>query len=404
MNINKKYNALATSDDDVRYFIVTGGRGSGKSFGINTFLINLIRRGHNILFTRWTMTSAHISIIPEFLEKIELLNVSKEFYVTKFDITHRPTESRILFRGIKTGAGTQTSALKSLQGITTWVVDEAEELVDEDIFDDIDLSIREKGLRNRVILVLNPATKEHFIYKRFFESRGIEPDFNGVSGDTCYISTTYRDNKDNLSKSFLDSIALMRRTRPDKYKHQVLGSWLDRAEGVIFSNWSLGKFNNDNPSVFGQDFGFSIDPTVLVETSIDKKAKKIYIKEHYGKNGMTTTDVYEMNKLCAPNGLIIGDSAEPRLLAEVKNRGCNIKPVRKGKDSVKAGINILLDYELIIDPDSIEVIKELNNYVWNDKRSETPVDKYNHYMDAIRYAVSYQITHPNKGVYSQKIF
>ena len=160
---------------DSRYFIITGGRGSGKSFAINTMLLLLTQeQGHTILFTRYTLRSANISIIPEFKEKIDLLKLNHMFHITKDEIINKNSGSKILFRGIKTSSGDQTANLKSLQGITTWVMDEAEELVDESIFDKIDLSVRKKGIDNRIMLVLNPATKEHWIYRRFFESKGID--------------------------------------------------------------------------------------------------------------------------------------------------------------------------------------------------------------------------------------
>ena len=79
-------------------------------------------------------------------------------------------------------------------------------LIDEDIFDTIDLSIREKGIQNRIILILNPVTKEHWIYKRFFEDKGVAAGFNGFKDNVCYIHSTYLDNKDNLSQSFLERI------------------------------------------------------------------------------------------------------------------------------------------------------------------------------------------------------
>ena len=357
-------------------------------------------RGHNILFTRYTMTSAHLSIIPEFLEKIELLGQERNFIINKTDITNTLTNDTILFRGIKTSSGTQTANLKSLQGMTTWVCDEAEELVDESVFDKIDLSIRQDGMHNRVILILNPTTKEHFIYKRFFEDKGVPDGFNGVVGNVCYIHTTYKDNEHNLSKSFLDNIAEMKVKRPDQYKHQILGGWLSRAEGTVFTNWSIGEFNHNIQSVFGQDFGFSQDPTTLVETAIDKNLKKIYLKSHYGSPGLTTSDIFNLNQQYVKNnGLIIGDSAEPRLISEVRVRGCNIIPTKKGAGSVIAGINLMLDYELVIDKDSIELIRELNNYAWSDKKSGLVTDNYNHYIDAARYAINYQLANPNKGTY-----
>ena len=167
--IHKKF--LIWNEVDSRYFLFTGGRGSGKSFGVATSLLLLLmtETGHNVLFTRYTLRSANISIIPEFKEKIEMLGYENSFYTTKDEIVNKNTGSKILFRGIKTSSGDQTANLKSLQGITTWVMDEAEELVDEDIFDKIDLSVRQKGRDNRIILILNPTTKEHWIYERFFE-------------------------------------------------------------------------------------------------------------------------------------------------------------------------------------------------------------------------------------------
>ena len=116
-------------------------------------------KGIRILFTRFTMTSAHLSIIPEFLEKIGLLGFDEVFSINKAEVLNTSNQSDILFRGIRTSAGNQSASLKSLQGISTWVLDEAEELIDEDIFDTIDLSIREKDIQNRIILILNPVTK-----------------------------------------------------------------------------------------------------------------------------------------------------------------------------------------------------------------------------------------------------
>jgi phage terminase large subunit len=129
-----------------------------------------------------------------------------------------------------------------LQGVTTFVLDEAEELTNEDTFDKIDLSVRHLEQQNRVILILNPTTKEHWIYNRFFQEKGIQEGTNRTKGNITYIHTTYLDNKENLSESFMKQIEDMKRRRPEKYKHQMLGGWLAKAEGVIFSNWEIGEF------------------------------------------------------------------------------------------------------------------------------------------------------------------
>jgi|TARA_R110002126_G_scaffold27819_2_gene93227 phage terminase large subunit len=398
IEVNKKY--IPFGESDSRYYIITGGRGSGKSFSINLLLVLLTyEKGHTILFTRYTLSSAYISIIPEFIEKLELLDVFNDFYITKDEIRNKKSGSKIIFKGIKTSSGDQTANLKSLQGVTTFVLDEAEELTSEDTFDKIDLSVRQLGQHNRVILILNPTTKEHWIYNRFFEDKGTQEGSNETKDNITYIHTTYLDNLENLSASYLNQIENIKKRRPEKYKHQMLGGWLNKAEGVIFSNWKLGTFKKVGVSVFGQDYGFSADESVLVETNIDSNNKIIYLKECFYLKGLTTTEIAELNIKHANKSLIIGDSAEPRLLSEIKAKGCNVQKSIKGQGSITYGISLLQDYDLIIDDRSINLIKELNNYSWLEKKSRTPQDKWNHLIDAIRYAVTYQLQNPNRGTY-----
>jgi len=397
ISLNSKYNLLGS---DSRYFVITGGRGSGKSYSLNSFLLLLTYEvGHVILFTRYTLTSANVSIIPEFIDKIESADLNNDFYITKDEIVNLKTGSKILFKGIKTSSGTQTASLKSLAGVTTWVLDEAEELTDEEVFEKIDFSIRTKGVQNRVLLVLNPATKEHFIYKKFFEDKGIQAGSNLIKEDTTYIHTTYLDNIENLSASFISQIENIKQRRPEKYKHQILGGWLDKAEGVIFTNWIIGEYKQVGNSIFGQDFGFSNDPTTLVECNIDTANKKIYIKERFCLQALTTSQIYQLNKQHCLDSLIVADSAEPRLISELQSLGLNIVPTIKGQGSVTYGIALLQDYDLIVTPESINLIKELNNYCWLEKKSNTPIDAHNHLIDALRYSVSYQLENPNKGSY-----
>ena len=399
ITINKKYIPLFESES--RYFVITGGRGSGKSFALNSFLLLLTYEvGHTILFTRYTLTSAHISIIPEFVEKIEMADLHNDFSITKDEIINLRTGSKILFKGIKTSSGTQTANLKSLSGVTTFVLDEAEELVDEDVFDKIDLSVRNSAKQNRVILILNPTTKEHFIYNRFFEQKGVQAGATLTKGDTTYIHTTYKDNQEYLSESFLNQIEALQKHNPKKYEHTILGGWLDKAEGVVFTNWKFGEFNPDKlQTSFGQDFGFSIDPTTLVEVAIDKNKRKIYVKEHLYKPKLTTSEIAVINKQVCGGNLIIADSAEPRLIAELQSQKCNIQPTEKGAGSISAGIALMQDYEIILDQDSQNIAKEFNNYIYSDKKSGLVVDNFNHAIDAIRYNVFYHLSNPNKGQY-----
>lgn len=391
--LNEKYKRIGS---DAKFSIVTGGRGSGKSFAI-TYLINLLsyESGHVILYTRYTLRSANISIIPEFLEKIELMGKVNDFIITKDEIINKVSGSRILFRGIKTSSGDQTANLKSINGLSTWVLDEAEELVDEDKFDTINLSVRQKGVQNRVILLMNPATKEHWIYKRFFEERGVEPGSNLTKDDTNYIHTTYLDNKYNLSDSYIKDITRLKNTNPDKYNHKILGGWLAKAEGVVFTNWEIGEFNPNNlQTSFGQDYGFSVDPTTLIEVAIDQTNRKIWVKQHIYKKELTTSQIGRLNESHAKKKLIWADSAEPRLIEELRRKGNNVKSVKKVK--IEERVEFLKDFEIIVDPSSTDIVRELNNYVYLDKGSKMYVDDFNHALDAIGYNVTGNIIRPQR--------
>lgn len=397
IKLNKKYIPLFESDS--RYYVITGGRGSGKSYALNSFLLLLTYEvGHTILFTRYTLTSAHISIIPEFTDKIETAGLSEDFYITKDEIINTTTNSKIIFKGIKTSSGTQTANLKSLAGVTTFVLDEAEELVDEDTFDKIDLSVRHNTKQNRVILILNPVTKEHFIYKRFFEGRGVESGQSLTKKDSTYIHTTYLDNQKNLSASFIQQVEHLKETNEKKYQHAILGGWLDKAEGVVFTNWQFGPFNpNGLQTSFGMDFGFSIDPDALTEVAIDKTKKIIYIKEVIYERGLKTHVLAKLMKDKVGGGLIIADSAEPRLIDDLKYQGINIQPVKKG--TIESGIVRMQDYQIILDPQSTNLAKEFNNYCYLNKASKLYIDDWNHGIDSARYNIIYHLDNPNQGNY-----
>jgi phage terminase large subunit len=392
LNLNKKYQALFNSDS--RYYVITGGRGSGKSFATNTFLVLLTyEKGHRILFTRYTMTSAGMSIIPEFIEKLELMGILDQFTVTKTEIINNLTGSSIYFSGIRTSSGDQTAKLKSIQGVSSFVLDEAEELTDEESFDKIDFSIRAKNVKNRCILILNPTTKENWIYQRFFQNRGVPDGFNGTKENITYIHTTYLDNLDHLSESFVKQIEDMKVRRPEKYKHQIMGGWLQRAEGVIFTHWNIGKFNTEIDSIFGLDFGFSVDPSALIEGAIDKTRKIIWFKEHLYKKGLTTSQIYDACIRKVGRNLIVADNSEPRLITELKTKeqGLNIVPTIKKKGSILSGIALMQDYQIIIDSNSINLIREFNNYSWKLTGS-IPQDDWNHGIDACRYLCQYLLT------------
>lgn len=389
-------------DKEKFIILITGGRGSGKSFNASTFIERLTfemtpveKIVHQILYTRYTMFSAGMSIIPEMMEKIDLDGTTKYFKTTKTDIVNKMTKSRIMFRGIKTSSGNQTAKLKSIQGITTFVCDEAEEWTSEDEFDKIMLSIRKKGIQNRIIIIMNPCDSNHFIYKKYIEKTHKLVEIDGVQvqisthPNVLHIHTTYFDNLENLSPEFLKEVEDMKVSNPEKYGHVVIDRWADVAEGAVFKKWGIVKeFPQECKKVgIGQDFGFTNDPSAAVRCGIIDN--RLYVDELFYETDMLSSAI--ANRLKPFSMKVFADSQDPRLIQEIKNRGVNIYPVDKFPGSIKAGIDKIKDMEFFVTERSYNIITELRKYVWDKDKDgnyiNEPVDEYNHLMDAIRYYV-----------------
>ena len=391
------------SNKDKFIILVTGGRGSGKSFSTSTFLERLTfemtpedKIVHQILYTRYTMVSANISIIPEFLEKAELDGTQKFFSSTRSDVTNKMTGSRVMFRGIKSSSGNQTAKLKSIHGITTFVIDEAEEWVSEREFETIMLSIRQKGIQNRIIIVMNPTDNNHWVYKRFIENNHEEVMYDGVPvqvsthPNVLHIHTTYLDNAENLSPEVIKEVNEMKVKNPEKYAHTVMGRWADVAEGAVFKHIGVVKeFPKWCKKVaIGLDFGYTNDVSAAMMCGmIDDN---LYISELFYRTGMLSSDlIKELRKY--GDMKVFSDSADPRLVQEIHNGGVRIYPVEKGAGSIIAGIDKMKSLNIFVTENSYNLRKEFRNYVWDKDKDgnyiNQPIDAWNHGIDATRYYI-----------------
>ena len=411
IKINSKYKPLYTTDK--RYIIVTGGRGSGKTFAVQDFLLRLLeQKGQGVLYTRYTMTSVDKTIIPLFCKHIEKVSSFDRYEITKQRIINKVTGAFILFSGIKTSSGDQTANLKTLPDITTWVIEEGEDFDNEKSFVDIDDSIRSKDIQNRIIWIQNPTTREHFIYQKFFEGNYVNQNISeagprftyqkSIHQNVEHIHTTYLDNKENLNHEKVQQWEQTKVKNPDKYQNKYLGAWIDKAEGVIFDNWTEGDFDESLSYCYGQDYGFSTDPTTLIRVAICNKTKRVFVhEEFYQSIPLGTNDIFDVNlhRLKSKNDLIVADSAEQRLIYDLHMKGLNIEGAVKGPGSIQAGITSLLDFQIVVTPDSHNIKKELKNYCWNNKKAGIPIDDYNHAIDAIRYASNKLINNLNPYIF-----
>jgi len=396
INISDKYTPLFNRPEGVDTYIITGGRFSQKTFATSlSALTAVLQKGHRIMYSRFTNASLKDSVYAEVEDRIEMMQLQGSFDMQQNRIESKVNKGKIVFKGLKVGSGQQTASLKGLSDFSMLILDEAEEMIDEAIFDKISLSIRGNGVNseepNVKVLILNPTTKEHFIYKKYFEARGISEGFNGVHENVCYIHTSYYDCLEFVPEETLKYFEDMKQDNPEKYNHVIMGGWLSKAEGIVYTNWEFGQFNPDGLQViYGQDYGFR-DPTTLVGVAIDKKRKVIYVKEELFMSGLTNSEIAKINMNVAGKNLIIGDSASAGIINEIRRMGCNVVGAKKGAGSIEAGVALLQDYKLIVDPESSNLANELNNYVYTNKGANLFCDMFNHSLDALRYVALYAL-------------
>jgi phage terminase large subunit len=248
----------------------------------------------------------------------------------------------------------------------------------------------------------------------FWAHTEVLPDY-----DAEFLLLTYKDNE-ALPKEILAEINIKidkayhnpdaDRNDSNNIKNQFWANWckvyvdgeVGVLQGAIFQNWDIGEFDETIPSVYGLDFGFSNDPDSMVRIAVDRKRSKIYLQEKFYKTGNSTNQLIELIKfnLDQPNSLIIADSADPRTINDIRSKNINIIPARKGPDSVRNGIKRMQDYEIIVTAESLNTINELRRYVWHDKRSEMPIDAWNHQIDPARYGFDYLVPQSSLAISS----
>jgi len=199
------------------------------------------------------------------------------------------------------------------------------------------------------------------------------------------IKSTFLDNP-YLPKGETRSI-LAKKDNPkfaNWWRVYALGE-MGKFEGVIFPNWEYGEFNPDGLSVrFGLDFGFHPNPDSMVKVAINTKQKVIYLDECFYSFGQLPSELEEnVGRYAGRNDLIIADSADPRMIANLK-KSFNIQEVKK-TGTIAEWIRLMQDYRFVITYDSHNTAKEFNNYVWDDRKAGIPIDAWNHQIDAARY-------------------
>lgn len=228
--------------------VMSGGRNSGKSYVLGLANSRMTAEfDYKTLFTRYTMTSAEDSIVPNFMSKMDIMGYMDDFKTVKNKVVgknKKKTKGEVVFKGMKTSGGNQTAALKSLEDFSCFIVDEAEEVPDFETWQKIYLSIRTASHQNLSIISFNPPDDEHWIYKEFFLKRGVKGCSNLIKDNIMYIHTTYLDlNPDFVPQSVTREFNRMKVEDPDAYDQICLGHWTTYVKGALFHPTEFQHFS-----------------------------------------------------------------------------------------------------------------------------------------------------------------
>ena len=368
-------------DYDTRVNVYYGGAGSGKShFVTQKIILKACQYQRKVLVVRKVGTTVKDSVWAMFKKLLyQMPGVIRSMNKSDFTI-ELISGSILLFKGLD-----DPEKIKSIEGITDIVIEEASELTEED-FDQLDLRLRASSGMLQIHLMFNPVSKANWVYKRFFA--------NGTPADTVVVHTTYKDNP-YLPKKYIESLMRLEKNNPAYYKIYVLGAFatLDK---LVFPVTTVKLITQDEVKGLdfwiGMDFGYTNDPTAITWGYIDQANYKLFITGEYDKKGMTNDVIAKtITDLGYAKEQIIADSAEPKSIAELRQFGIKrILPAVKGKDSVKNGIDKMQRYDIIIDERCTNTREEFENYTWQkDKKTgeyiNEPIDMFNHHIDSIRY-------------------
>ena len=294
--------------------------------------------------------------------------------------------SEFIFKGLD-----DNEKIKSIANIDDIIIEEASELILED-FLQLNLRLRSRNPYKQIHLMYNPVSKSNWVYD-YWHVRELDPK------TTTLLHTTYKDNK-FLKPEDIESFKELEKTNYAYYKIYVLGEFatLDK---TIFNNWQIEEFdyvqllkeNKNLKAVFGLDFGYINDPTAFICALVDEPNRKLYIFNEFQEKGLLNNEIAKkIINLGYSKEKIIADSAEQKSIEEIKRYGIHrIVPARKGSNSILNGIQFLQQFKIIVNPNCNYIIEEFQNYTWkkdiNGIYINTPVDKFNHGIDALRYAV-----------------
>ncbi|MBG9981737.1 PBSX family phage terminase large subunit [Aerococcaceae bacterium DSM 111020] len=379
------------------YRVVKGGRGSKKSKNTALIYIHDILKHSwaNLLVVRRYSNTNKQSTYTDLKWAANRLGVAHLFKFNESlpEITVKATGQKILFRGLDDPL--KITSITVDKGLLSWLwCEEAYQIESEDKFDTLVESIRgsveDPDFYKQVTVTFNPWSERHWLKTAFFDEETRK-------NDVFAITTTYRNNE-WLDKQDIDRYEDLWRTNPRRAAVVANGDW-GVVEGLVFENYTVKDFDIQatikriGETTAGLDFGFTHDPSTFPRLAVDLENKELYIYAEHYEYAMTTDDIFKMiEREGLLDAYITADSAEQRLIAELKQKGVRrIVPSVKGAGSINAGIDFMKQFKIIIHPSCEHTIEEFDTYIYKQDKEgnwlNDPIDDNNHIIDAIRYSL-----------------
>lgn len=393
--VNEVYRPLF--EQKGRYIILMGGRGGGRSTVASQYAnARLVAPEYfRCAIMRYILGDIRNSIYREIVDRAEENGIVNELTINDSLMKLESGGNLINAVGFRKSSNDQKSKLKSLASYNCVIIEEADEIPEED-FMQLDDSLRTIKGDIKIILLLNPPAKTHWIIKRWMnlidsEEKGFyDYELKEDVPDTVLIKSSYKDNVANIAPQSITQYEAYKETKPTHYWNMVRGLVPETVIGKIYNNWNIIDVLPHEARLerYGLDFGYSNDPTAIVAIYRYNGGyiydEVTYLQELSNKR---IADIL-LNQSTA---LVIADSAEPKSIDEIVGYGVSIIGSNKGPGSVNHGIQYVQDQRISITKRSKKLIKEYESYAWKiDKDGNilnVPAIGADHLMDAIRYGM-----------------
>ena len=392
---DKQKEALNLLGSDAKHVMLYGGSRSGKTFLLThtVFLRALKYPGTRHAIIRQTQTAARRSLWLGTVQDViasRYANVALRVNKTDMTVTF-PNGSMIEILGVDEGAKEKMLGNE----YTTIYFNECSEMMFSTVSFMYSRLAQKSAAKNKFFYDQNPPHISHWSFPMFVQGTNYYTKEKHVT-PSDYVSLVLNpgDNVQNISEDYIQQ--LMENMNEQQKQRFIFGQFAtDPDEKTVFTNWTIQSFETDPDAVFqfGCDFGFSVDPTVLIRCYL--KERTLYIDHELVLKQCETIDLPKMF-LSIPESqryIIVADSARPETISHMKRHGFpKMMPSLKGKNSVMEGIELLKGYKIVVHPRCETTINELSFYSYaTDKDSgkvlpEIAKGQDDHCLDALRYA------------------